>query len=245
MKSKKVEDTKKQIENMIKAGINLKSADFEPHWHDIKEYLWQWHDGKCCYCERKRDKREFDVEHFRPKAGISDENGHPGYWWLAYEWENLFLACKSCNQEIKKTQFPLLGGSKRAFTGEDDLKLEKPVLINPVDEDPEKFIGFVWQEVNENLVIAVGLDKEGRGHKTAFELTAINKEEVKEERTGLIDRFQTIVGTIILAKYTNNQELKNEFLNKIKEDTRANKRFAGFRRAYFRAAGFGEYVSKD
>jgi 5-methylcytosine-specific restriction endonuclease McrA len=77
--------------------------------------------GKCAYCEAPiRDYQPGDVEHFRPKAGVSDENGqavflfdeegqvqvgadgkpveHPGYYWLAYEWTNLLPACAKCNQ---------------------------------------------------------------------------------------------------------------------------------------------------
>ena len=78
--------------------------------------------GKCAYCEAPiRDYQHGDVEHFRPKAGVTDENGqpvclfdeqgqvqigadgepvkHPGYYWLAYEWTNLLPTCVKCNQD--------------------------------------------------------------------------------------------------------------------------------------------------
>lgn len=92
LKSKGVEETKKQIENKIRSGTPLKSNDFKSQlWRkkDIKDSLKVLQHGKCCYCERMRDTYgEIDVEHFRPKAGIAEEENHPGYWWLAYKWEN-------------------------------------------------------------------------------------------------------------------------------------------------------------
>lgn len=51
------------------------------------------------------------VEHFRPKGGWRQSPGQPieqpGYYWLAYEWSNLFLACGPCNSRHKRNLFPL------------------------------------------------------------------------------------------------------------------------------------------
>ncbi len=96
-----VEDLKRRVES----GEDLKSADFEgKYWRkgDVKEALFEMHyNGKCCYCERRRDeKRELDVEHFRPKAKVTGKRTHPGYWWLAYKWDNYFYSCKKCKGEI-------------------------------------------------------------------------------------------------------------------------------------------------
>ncbi len=248
LKSDAVKETKKQIENKIKSGDTVKSTDFEPHWgaDSVKKVLWELHYGKCCYCERKRDmKRESDVEHFRPKCGITEEEGHPGYWWLAYDWDNYFLSCKSCNQEFKKNRFPLLPGGKRAFSKKNKLAREKPVLIHPIDEDPEKFIGFDWQEGYGVLVKAAGLDKEGRGNETVNHLTGINKKDVMERRAKLVKELNRIVKVANFAEMSNNHELKNKYYEEIKVETAAGEEFAGFRRAFFRASGLGEYVSKD
>ena len=45
----------------------------------------------------------------------------PGYFWLAYAWQNLFLACQLCNQRFKKNLFPLENPDERAFS-EDELE---------------------------------------------------------------------------------------------------------------------------
>ncbi len=246
--SPKVEKTKKEIAEKIKSGRDIKSADFKAHWRadDVKEALWKHHHGKCCYCERKRDmKRESDVEHFRPKARVEEETDHPGYWWLAYDWDNYLLACKNCNQERKKDHFPLLSGGIRAFNAEDDLSGEKPVLIHPIADDPGEFIGFDWQESYGILVKAVALDKEGRGHGTINDLTAINDKEVMKRRAELIRFFEYIVEMVTFARHTNNKDELNKYYNDIKSETAAEKEFAGFRRAYFKAAGLGEYIASD
>jgi hypothetical protein len=45
----------------------------------------------------------------------------PGYFWLAYVWANLFLACQLCNQSFKKNLFPLADPAKRARSHLHDL----------------------------------------------------------------------------------------------------------------------------
>ena len=133
----------RKIRKLAESG-ELKSKDFRALWSEakVKKFLYESQYGKCCYCERKRDKIEVDVEHFRPKAGVEEAEDHPGYWWLAYNWENLLIACKKCNQEYKKSKFPLKQGSERAYGENSALDEEKPILINLLEEDPEKFIDY-------------------------------------------------------------------------------------------------------
>jgi len=74
---------KEAISARIRAGERVLSKEF-PSWpwlaDDVRDALWKWQQGKCVYCERKREKkRESDVEHFRPKARITEQPGHPGY----------------------------------------------------------------------------------------------------------------------------------------------------------------------
>ena len=78
-----------------------------------------------------------DVEHYRPKGKVEEDDTHAGYWWTAYEWTNLLYACKYCNQEHKKNYFPLLEGGQRARGPKDDLGQELPALLNPYEDDPE------------------------------------------------------------------------------------------------------------
>ncbi|MCP4218082.1 MAG: hypothetical protein GY765_25790 [bacterium] len=246
--SPKVRDTKARIAHKTKSGEELWTEDFPSHWRaeDIKKTLYDFHHGKCCFCERKRDrKRDSDVEHFRPKGGVSDEPGHPGYWWLTYDWNNYFYACKSCNQEYKKNLFPLLPDGKRAFSEADDLNREHPMMVHPIDDDPERLIGFDWSAL-EGQVKAVGKDEAGRGFETANQLTAINMTEVIEERGELLRALELSVKEIKsllpYADAANDETVKNYCLKIIASETAPGRTFAGFRRAFFRAAGLGGFL---
>lgn len=106
--------------------------------------------GKCYFCESHLPRRDLHIEHFHPKNGFkksrdSDEE-YPGYYWLAYDWDNLLLGCSECNG-IKGTIFPLANEGRRAHShrDRDKVSLENPLLINPTEEnkDPRDHIRFL------------------------------------------------------------------------------------------------------
>ena len=113
----------------------------------VKEALKKAQHDKCFLCESKITHISHgDVEHFRPKAAyrqnVGDKPHKPGYYWLAYEWGNLFLACQICNQVFKKNLFPLANPTERATSHRKRINREKPLFVDPSTEDPEKFISF-------------------------------------------------------------------------------------------------------
>ena len=70
----------------------------------VKDALKKLQHDKCCYCERRVAPSESRVDHFRPKGAVrqsKDNNNreHPGYYWLAYRWDNLVLACRDVQPE--------------------------------------------------------------------------------------------------------------------------------------------------
>ncbi len=101
--------------------------------------------AKCVWCERYRDwERELDVEHFRPKSEVAEWQGDPpiisdvpprqheigpGYWWLAFAWDNYSLACKTCNQGWKRNLFPV--ATARGACVEGGEVGEQPLLLDP------------------------------------------------------------------------------------------------------------------
>jgi uncharacterized protein (TIGR02646 family) len=111
----------------------------------VKAALIQAQHGKCAFCERYVGE-DGDVEHFRPKAGCCQGKRttmqRPGYYWLAYDWDNLLLACSACNSRNKRNLFPLADDTTRARCHTDDLTRESPLFINPAEEDPEALIGW-------------------------------------------------------------------------------------------------------
>ena len=116
---------------------------------------------KCAYCEsRPTATSSWDVEHYRPKGRVAERPDHPGYYWLAYTWSNLYLSCSHCNQRRrdaprwgdptplpaggKADQFPLENETDRALSPEDDLTRECPLLLDPCDphDDPEAHLTY-------------------------------------------------------------------------------------------------------
>lgn len=138
----------------------------------VKAALIAAQHGKCCFCESKIGV-EGDVEHFRPKAGYRQSKGarliRPGYYWLAYDWDNLLLCCSHCNQREKRNLFPIASDGVRAAQPGDVLDAEKAVFVHPGLEEPQAHIGYVgpdpvWKTQRGKATIkALGLDRIDRG----------------------------------------------------------------------------------
>lgn len=100
-------------------GVREFDFDLRIYAHStVKRALEKAQYDKCCFCETDFAAVAYgDVEHFRPKKGyrqsVREKLVKPGYYWLAYEWSNLFLSCERCNQQFKKNLFPLLNQDKR------------------------------------------------------------------------------------------------------------------------------------
>ena len=128
---------------------------------------------KCAYCESAYGAvYDGDVEHFRPKGRIKERNPQtPGYYWMANDWDNLFLACQHCNQRRKHIlygndtlegygkldQFPLSDESKRVSgpdVSPEDLLAEENVrlLINPCKDDPDLHFQY---EITEGVIVPI------------------------------------------------------------------------------------------
>jgi len=244
----KVVVSKATIEQKVAIGAKPISVDFPSHWlPEPRKLLWEHQNHKCCYCERERDeKRESDLEHFRPKAGLQEDPVHYGYWWLAYDWDNYLFSCKACNQEHKKNQFPLLDGGIRAMGPADNLLSENPILINPFDDNPEQFIGFDWEDSNGFFVkaTATATDANERGKKTIL-IVGLNRKGLPEERAGFLLTLEAITTKMHAAKYLGKPILIDDAKKDIERESSSTKQFAGFRRAYFRKVGLGQYIATD
>lgn len=112
---------------------------------DVKQKLRTDQFNKCAYCECRLNGDFGDVEHYRPKKEYRISTEHksisPGYYWLAYDWSNLLLACSICNRTHKKTLFPLADETKRDIPHK-NISNETPLIINPANEEPRNHIEF-------------------------------------------------------------------------------------------------------
>jgi len=199
----------------------------------VKEELVRLQDDKCCFCEAKITHISYgDVEHFRPKAGWVQDNeplNKPGYYWLAYDWENLFLSCQICNQRYKKNYFPLADNSKRAKSHKDNIDAEEPLFIHPAKENPEKFIAFKDE-------VPVTVNNDPRGDRTIKEL-GIDREKLNDRRRERLNLIRTIYNLAKGYPDTNPdlkkaawEEVKVYFDSTQKEETE----YASMLRCFFR-----------
>lgn len=197
---------------------------------EVKEFLYESQHHKCCYCERNRDKKEFDVEHFRPKGKVKEaEKTHPGYWWLAYDWENLLIACKTCNQK-KSTHFPLKDEKNRAYPEDTDLGKEEPILINPLKENPELFIDY---DLRETKLMVKAIGRCERGEKTVNKLTGINAGEVMLGRADKLKDYRMIRHLL----RNGGNELYPAANKRLRQYVSPTSEFSGFAKFYFRKEG--------
>jgi uncharacterized protein (TIGR02646 family) len=132
------------LENYGVGGKPPKEA-IKPYWQEekVRDALYAMQNKKCAYCERVRNEfRETDVDHYRPKGAVEGQDRHPGYWWLAHDWRNLLGACKQCNSDFKRSNFPLSRQGRRAFKPTDPLEAEHPLLIDPTAPTEIDCIGW-------------------------------------------------------------------------------------------------------
>lgn len=126
---------------------------YSPRWSAMREYLAQLSYGKCWYTECRDSGADRDVDHFRPKSRVAGVPSHPGYYWLAFNPENLRFSCQLANRprrnEIldetggKADHFPLLNPEMRARSPMDDIKAELPELLDPINPDDTALISFI------------------------------------------------------------------------------------------------------
>jgi uncharacterized protein (TIGR02646 family) len=201
---------------LIKARAQIRAGQkFEYQVYRMaKDALFEIFNGKCAYCESVIKGDQFgDVEHYRPKGGVLVNNKlvPPGYYWLAASWDNLLLSCAACNQERnreivgvgrikagKANQFPLLDESKRAKRAR-ELAREKPLLLNPYRDDPQKHLTFVTDDEEKLGLVQPKLDRWGRESlrgKASIEVYALQRRGLVEVREIYIKEIRRDIARI-------------------------------------------------
>lgn len=163
----------------------------------VKDALMKSHnENKCCYCEQRRRQSELEVEHFRPRtAAKQSKKGrliYPGYFWLAYDWDNLYLSCGECNGRFKNCFFPLANPKERARSHNDDISNEQPLLVNPGEDYPRDHIRF-------RLDKAYAFSSSKKGRKT-IEVLQLNEENLRKSREEKIGYLKGLLEIIQLSE---------------------------------------------
>ena len=162
----------------------------------VKTLLKSIQHDKCCFCEAKISHiSDGDIEHFRPKAGYKQDEYtnivYPGYFWLAYEWLNLYLSCLKCNQRNKLNYFPLANNANRAKPTTRNINLETPQFIDPGGRaNPETHIYFKREVPSHNSTA---------GKITIYYL-ALDRLELNEHRLTPLQRMESMEKIYLLTK---------------------------------------------
>lgn len=174
---------------------------------DVKEKLSLIYHNKCAFCEQRVEQSH--VEHYRPKKGGNS------YYWLAFSWDNLLLACPKCNSN-KGTHFQI-SGVKATFTNTDNnLKhinvlssdydlTEQPEMINPEVVNPERYISFT----RDGSI----LSNESR-FKYTIDKCKLDRAYLKDERRKVFDEFEKKLKSKVL-KYSHDQILLKSHISEL------------------------------
>ena len=168
----------------------------------VKQTLSAAQHHKCCFCEGKFDAyAPADVEHYRPKGAIrQDEQSPPvvpGYYWLAYSWDNLYYCCQVCNRNNKRDFFPLTNPDMRVLSPNGNLDEEDPLILDPGGrEDPRDHIKFRYE-------VAVGLTDAGR---QTIKFLDLNRDPLIEERLKHFRRLRAFSDLLRLSRNSTEPE---------------------------------------
>ena len=183
---------------------------------EVRAALEELFHGKCAYCGGDITSATWDVEHFRPKGRVHECPEHPGYYWLAYAWSNLYAACQYCNQRRrdkptwgeptegpaagKLDQFPLADESTRAMEPGDDLSAEDRLLIDPCEDDPENYLGYQ----PNGQIFAIGSAPRG---ETSIDVYALHRKRLVDQRREVWGVAVKVLRTIQLAENAGASEI--------------------------------------
>lgn len=195
------------------------SYDARYKYIDIKKQLDGIYHGKCAFCETRNE--QLHVEHFRPKRG--------GYYWLAYSWDNLLLACATCNS-FKGNDFPLDKYGTRASFDPSYLsninnhsaqlnQIERPLLINPetAPADVDRLLIFdEYGEVSSNdLCMVMTIEKCRLSRKALCNNRKKILDDLRNEIHACVNEAQgdlTILQSLL-------QHVKNNFVRGLEDET--------------------------
>ncbi|MCZ7486055.1 AAA family ATPase [Rhizobium rhizogenes] len=165
-----------QVEH-LKRGQKKFTFDETPYrGPDVKAALKDQFQGKCAYCESElADVLPNEIARHRPRT-FASSNGvinEDYYWWLAYEWENIYHVCVICNRS-KGRRFPVEGARAAIGTPYSDvLDAEKALLIDPCNDDPNAHLAF------DDTGLVGGLTPNGQA---TIDILALNRADLVSSR---------------------------------------------------------------
>lgn len=195
-----VDDADRATKEVLQSNANI--DDFCYVWQNLKPALEMLVGKKCWYCEEIQSRSDKDVEHFRPKKGVTGvKPKHSGYIWLAFDYKNYRYSCSYCNKRRKDSAnnnriggkgnyFPLINESKRAYQPGDEVneshKLLDPCILNDVN-----LLDF--NEDGTPCAVPSANDIEKERVKVSIELYHLAHSEIVEERKTLARYLEELI----------------------------------------------------
>jgi uncharacterized protein (TIGR02646 family) len=208
------DEAEEAAQEAVNAFHNGEKPEFKSTvWSKLKTHLFELFHGKCAYCEsRVLHVSPGDVEHYRPKKGVTEDPTHPGYYWLAYDIENLLPCCEKCNRARgKKNHFPVKG-FRAHFP--DDIDKEEPLLLHPYKHNPNEHLKFIPGRDGLYLGIANGITDIG---KTSVEIYNLNRAELVEERRREQENAARDIGYYAFSNRAKFKEIVKEIRSGIRQ----------------------------
>lgn len=217
-------------------------------WSNLSDLLSKLSNGKCWYCETKEDRSDNPIDHFRPKNKVAECDGHPGYYWLAFDWRNYRYACTYCNSRRidintdggKHDHFPLLPPEIWNMC-DTDSNVEKPKLLDPCDIEDNSLLTFNIH----GKACAINDDESSEEYiraDTSIKLYHLNKKSTCRERKVIyqtVNRLVSTINTLIDQDIDGNKEQiksnKKQLMNMIRyacPDTKFNSTAKTYLRIY-------------
>ena len=165
---------------------------------DVKKNLEKLYKNKCAFCETNIER--WDVEHFRPKSL---------YPWLAYSWDNLLLACPTCNGH-KNNHFELIN-EKAKYKNEDLENIHSLAKEYDLIENNK----FVHPELETEIVNKLIFDSNGKVSSTdekvkyTIKTCKLDREKLNIERKKQVLNQYEVELQVRFAKYGVSDKLKN------------------------------------
>lgn len=170
---------------------------------EVKQALQTESYSKCMYCESKVAHVAYEhIEHIKPKA----KDKFPE---LAFEWENLGLACPVCNMNKSDKYDPSLP------------------LLNPYVDEPSQHLSAVGPYI-------FAKPGDDRGQLTE-KLLDLNRIELVEQR---LERIETIRQMMDSYEKESNAMLKKLLLKEIIEELKKDKAYSFITNSLVKIVGF-------
>ena len=198
--------------NNIKSQRKSKNSNYVMRDSEVIFQLNEMFYSKCAYCEQKIFLDNARVDHFRPLNGALGltalEFSSEHYWWLAYEWDNFYYACNSCNQ-AKGNRFPVKGSRCGIMETGKNLKNEQALLLDPCgNNDPFNHLYF------DEKGHVRGLSMIG---KVTIEVLGLNRTSLIKQRFEQIKILHQLAMDVYSATETSETEIIDQLSGRSEE----------------------------